>query len=452
MSGRSQAQPRHPTPIAAAPTTDEREQPVRPVFGFWNYVWISIYWFGISYLWGGINGIILPLLNAQLVEEQIKGVSLGIITALGMVVAIVVQPTSGALSDISRHRWGRRRPFILTGGTLTLFALFFLAVVATFWGAWWLLLVGYLLLQFSENIAQGAYQGFIPDMVPENRRGTASGAMAIAQTLGNIGGVGGASVLASFGIQWAILVAVPVLLLSLYPTLFLVREEPNSAPPEKFNRFNVVMDTLKELREYPDFVRLLVSRLFILTALATLTEFALYFLQDVLGITDVRESTSLVFALGVVIICSLIAIFPAAWLSDRIGRKRMIILACIIGFVGVSLLTTVNSIEQFVLFASIIGLSLGAFNSVDWAFATDLIPREKAGRFMGISNLANAGSQALAGLLGGILRDSFNAIGRNAFGNPTLGYRAIFVAAALYFVVGIYFLMRIKEPPHESRF
>jgi len=64
----------------------------------------------------------------------------------------------------------------------TLLDVVFLAIVgmAT---SYWMLLMGIVLLQFSSNIAHGALQGLIPDLVPEDRRGRASSVKAIMELL-----------------------------------------------------------------------------------------------------------------------------------------------------------------------------------------------------------------------------------------------------------------------------
>ncbi len=415
-------------------------------FGFFNYIWVSLFWVGITYLWGGINAVILPKLNESMVPENYKGTLLGVITALGMVVAVLVQPAAGALSDISQHSWGRRRPFMLVGGALVVIGLLFMALMAALWHEWWLLLLAYLFLQLADNIAQGAYQGMIPDNVPEGRRGRASGVMGVAQVIGNVAGVAAATSFIDHGQPaQAILCIIVVFGLTLVPSLFLVREKPLTSRPVD-NNWKIVRGTLHEFWQHKDFVRFIVSRLFVMSSIATVSFFAIYFLQDVIGAKEGSLTSSYTTLLLVVVGFSLLSIFPAAWLSDRIGRKRLVIIACIIGIIGTLLMSTARDMTQVAIYASLLGISTGSFNSIDWALATDLIPKEAAGRFMGISNLAGAGSQALAALVGGSLRDGFNALGETFLHTRNVGYTALFAFSAIYFALGIFFLLKVKEP------
>ncbi len=417
------------------------------VFGWLDYIWVSFFWLGITFLWGGINGVILPKLNEQMVPQNYKGTLLGVITALGMVVAIIVQPAAGALSDISRHAWGRRRPFILAGGVLVLVSLLFMALMALFMRQWWLLLLCYLFLQLSDNIAQGAYQGIIPDKVPHGRRGRASGAMGVAQLLGNLGGVASATYFIDQNQPaMAILVIMVVFSFTLIPTLWLVKEQPLLEPPA-VSRLSLLRGTLRELWQHKAFVRFIVSRLFVLTSIATISLFGLYFLQDVIGAKEGSLTGSYTGLLLVVVGFSILSIFPAAWLSDKFGRKKLVIATCGLGIVATLLMSTARDMSQVLIYGSLLGIATGAFNSIDWALATDLLPKGAAGRFMGISNLAGAGSQALAALLGGALRDGFNALGETFLNVKNAGYTALFIASAVYFALGIYFLWGVKEPP-----
>ena len=92
-----------------------------------DYFSISVYWFAISYLWNSLHPIILPMLVPLMAPENLKGSALGIMTSIGLILAVIVQPAAGAVSDRTTSRWGRRRPYILFG---TLFELLFLLGIA----------------------------------------------------------------------------------------------------------------------------------------------------------------------------------------------------------------------------------------------------------------------------------------------------------------------------------
>jgi MFS family permease len=136
-----------------------------------DYVTMNVYWFGLAFMWNGLHPIILPALLFRLVPESLKNTYLGGMTFIGLILAMIIQPLSGALSDQIPSRWGRRRPWMVGG---TLFSLAFLVSMALATNLW-SLVAGYLLLQVASNTAHGPAQGLIPDLVPEERHGLASG-------------------------------------------------------------------------------------------------------------------------------------------------------------------------------------------------------------------------------------------------------------------------------------
>ena len=100
---------------------------------------LNAYWLAINILWGALGISLLPVLMVDLVchgESAClsptailpgltvgKGTAEAIIVNLGVIVAILVQPTVAAISDHTTSRIGRRKPFILVG---TLFDMAFL--------------------------------------------------------------------------------------------------------------------------------------------------------------------------------------------------------------------------------------------------------------------------------------------------------------------------------------
>ena len=116
---------------------------------------LNAYWVGLSFMWNALHPIILPAVLLNFVPDARKNTYLGLLTFAGLVIAMFIQPLSGAISDGWASRFGRRRPLMVLG---TLFDLVFLSILA--WGggfAW--LIVGYIGLQFSSNIAHGPLQG-----------------------------------------------------------------------------------------------------------------------------------------------------------------------------------------------------------------------------------------------------------------------------------------------------
>jgi MFS family permease len=171
-------------------------------------------------------------------------------------------------------------------------------------------------------------------------------------------------------------------------------------------------------------------------AYATLQTFALYFLKDVVGLTNPAPATakfSIVAAAG-----TLAFVYPAGYLSDKVGRKPVAMTAGTVGILGVVLVYLFqHSLTLVILCGGLIGISLGAFMSTNWALAVDLVPRGEEARYLGLTNIATAGGAALARLMGPLI-DFFNASG------PNLGYRVMLLACLIYFAIGTGLLVGLK--------
>jgi MFS family permease len=121
-------------------------------------------------MWNALHPIILPAVLLNYVPDEKKNTYLGLLTFAGLMIAMVVQPVTGALSDGWKSRLGRRRSAGILG---TLFDFVFLSILAWMGGVTWLI-IGYIGLQFSSNIAHGPLQGLLPDRVPKAQMGTAA--------------------------------------------------------------------------------------------------------------------------------------------------------------------------------------------------------------------------------------------------------------------------------------
>jgi MFS family permease len=405
-----------------------------------DYFNINVYWFGLAFMWNALHPIILPAILLSFVPEELKNTYLGTLTFVGLILAMIVQPISGTISDYSTIRWGRRRPWILLG---TLGDFVFLAVMALA-GSYIMLFLGYILLQICSNIAHGPAQGFIPDLVPEQKRGIASG----VKNLFDMGGLIIASLVAGRlmgggNATLAFLVIGGLMLIVLVLTLIGVREEPPICVEGRSLGASIIQamrDTFRvNVHGYRDYVWLVVSRFMILLGIYAVQGFAQYYIRDVLKMANAAQVTGdLLFSIGIALV---LLVYPAGWLSDKVGRKPLNIFAGLLAALGVFLLLFVRGYTDLLTCGGIVGAAVGIFVSVNWALATDLVPAAEAGKYLGLSNLATAGSGAIA-RLGGPLIDFVNAQTPGTYS----GYSVLFILATLSLLIGTALLFRVREP------
>jgi Na+/melibiose symporter-like transporter len=375
--------------------------------------------------------------------------------------AVGWQPIVGALSDRTSTRWGRRRPFIAAG---TAGDLVFLAGIALAGNYWWIV-VFYFLLQFSSNTAQAPYQGLLPDVVPPRQRAEASGYYGVANLVGiAVGTVGAGVLLARFGRGAAIASISLVLLATMVVTVLAVREPRLQAG----GRFEGLRGLLTATFAVPfrnrQFLWLMASRLLIFMGIGGLQNFAFFYFDNVFFHDDARATAAATSTLlGLSIAVAALVTWPASRISERTGRRPLILAAGLCGAAGTLVLVFSQYLwaprglveplaaalrvpalaAQATLSGIVIGLALGVFFSVDWAFIQDVIPAGEGGLYMGFSNIATAGAGIIAVFIGGPLLDWFNA-GPPVLGMPG-GFPVLFAMFAVWFVVGALSILRVRE-------
>ncbi|MFC1992527.1 MFS transporter [Chloroflexota bacterium] len=404
-----------------------------------DYLKITVFGFALAALWSSLHSIILPVRLLDFVAESQKNTYLGLLTLAGLVIAVAWQPIAGMISDRSGFGWGRRRPYILLG---TILVLLFLPGLG-FSSSYMAVFAIYCLMQISGNTAQGGYQGFIPDLVPQRKRGLASGVKILLEIGGGIALIGIVGPLmdhyfAGEGSSWLWLslgLLAIILLGTMIATVLTVKERPGTGGP-KLSVPSALYKTFKiDVKANRDFVWFLVSRLFIVMAFAPLQTFTLYFVKDVAGVANPAEVTANLFV--VVGVSMLAVIYPAGRLSDRVGRKPIAVFSGLLGASGVLLLYLFHSYGMIMFACILLGISTGAFFSTNWAMATDLVVEGEEARYLGLTNLATAGGAALARLIGPIIDFS------NSF-SPGLGYSIMLLVSFVYFLIGSGLLLKIR--------
>jgi len=196
---------------------------------WYDYITVNIFWLGLNIRNTAVQNFIMPYMVNLFVPEAIKNSALGGMRAAGLVMAMLVQPAAGLLSDRSTSRFGRRRPYILAG---VLGDLLFLVAIALSWN-YVSLLVAIVLIQFTSNISHGPLQGLIPDLVPEDQRGRASAVKSVMELLPLIlVGLTIAKLIGVGQLDWAIFATGACLFAVLLITLIFVKEEPLTVKPE----------------------------------------------------------------------------------------------------------------------------------------------------------------------------------------------------------------------------
>jgi MFS family permease len=479
-----------------------------------DHIWINIYWLGLNVSAGVITPVLLPYLVASFVAQDQKNTYLALVRTAGLAVAMLIQPLSGMLSDRSTLRYGRRRPFIFWG---TLCDLLFLAIIGAsplfvgsafdqqiqpllgFSTAFAVLVMGIILLQISSNVAQGALQGLLPDLIPEGQRGFSSGVKAVFELLPAFLVIFIGPLVDAGRIWLTVGIIGGALTFTMLLTLLLIEEQPLERRPADqiapralrlllltalfvtvtrgaiwlvsigglyLSEAAVRIETQvlvmglagllamsgsillgvyfgawigigKEARGQTHFIWWVINRLLFLAAVGSIQGFAQFFIADVLDAENPATVTTIL--LGVVALFLIPSALGGGRLADRIGRKKLVAAAGLIATFGTILLLASSSLPIVIISGCVIGIGAGVFMATSWAWGTDLAPPQEAGRYLGISNLAGAGAGIVGAGIGGPLADFFNQL------KPGLGYLVIFAIYAGLFILSVITLRWIPE-------
>ena len=395
---------------------------------------LNAYWVGLSFMWNAIHPILLPAVLLNYVPDVKKNTYLGLLTFAGLIIAMIVQPVTGALSDGWKSRFGRRRPLAVVG---TLFDFVFLSVLAWSGGLIWLF-IGYVGLQFSSNIAHGPMQGLLPDRVPREQMGVASSLKTFMDMLSLVL----ASLLAGRLLDPVTRDPAPIMLvvMSLFAisasiTFLGVKEEPTQN--HEHTSWKSLPGTFQiDFHENSSYWWLIAERMLFLLGIYGMQAFAQYYLQDVLRVPDPpRQTGDLLAALTVTMV---ILILLSGWLADKYGAKRILAIGTLIASGGMLLMLFATDMRGLTIFGSVLGAGIGLFLTSNWALANSLAPQEEAGKYLGLTNIATAGAAALARLEGPVL-DGLNA----AWPGTWIGYKGLFIFGAVCMLLSLFFLRRI---------
>ncbi len=476
----------------------------RPV-RWYDFITFNIYWFGLSSLSQAMTPLIIPLLVQQFVGVESQGTYYGNLRLWTLMVALLVQALMGMLSDRSTLPWGRRRPFIFIGTIGVVVELGLIGFSASLAGiaGYWVLFALIIMQMVFANTAQGAEQGLIPDLIPEEKHGRFSGVKAVfevplpviivAFTVGK---------LMSHGQLWASLaVVIAIMIVVMFITMFVPEKRQQHAPSAfdwtpflrlvfmtvVFAGIILVLGQLvilagrlslslsgaglvvvfgvlgiaamviavvlgvwasiriglgEAIHRTPSFTWWVVSRLAFLIGSTNLASFVVYFLQGRFGFRHEQAAgpaSTLTMFVGVFLLISAI---PSGYLSDRFGRKPLLILSGLLAIAGTMVVIFAPTLTVVYLGAVLIGLATGQFYSVNWALGTDIVPKDQAGRYLGVSNLAGAGAGAIGAYIGGPIAD---LITTRVPQMPGMGYTVLFVIYAGLFLLSILALRGVRD-------
>jgi MFS family permease len=415
--------------VGLAPTEDH--------FGNLRHTALSAFWFGSNFMWIPLTTVLIQSQVDAVVPKGSQNGAIGFAIGLGGFLAMAVPPLVGAWSDRLNTRFGRRRPIMVAGTLLTIPGLVLLMTA----GNYPQIVVGYVIVQFFFNAAGAAYAGIIPDVVPAQQFGKASGFLATMTQLGIGGGLGVTSLLGSNRAIY--LVFITAIVLTLIPTIWAARNEglaPVAVHPKR-SISEAIGEFLRPLHE-GDFAWVVFTRLMISSGITAVLYNLHNFFRDVVLTPATSPDTFTSNWLLVVVLTALPFGFFGGLLSDRWHRRKVFVYLAggAQAFVAIVFIAFYPTAIPLVFALGIAyGVGYGLYFAVDWALACDTLPdKNQSAKDMGLFHIALTMPQAIIPFFGGPLIDALNGPHGNS------GYRVVFSSAVVFLFLGTILVSRIK--------
>lgn len=381
------------------------------------------------------NAVISVFLPNQVtnINPAAESKNLAIILTVNMLLTMFVQPIVGALSDRTRTRLGKRAPWILGGSIFGAVFLYLMSFQHTVLG----ITIFWILTSISLNSMNGPLVTTIADRFESNERGVVSGYAGAAQTAGGTLGIIIAGYLAA---TLRVGYAVFAIGIALFCILFVVINPEKSSVGEEIEPFNV-----KEFfsqfwvspRENHDFWWAFLGRFFMQLGYQGALTYQLYILTHYIGLKlDVANHTigtvSFIMMIGL-----LVSSIFSGYLSDFFNRKKIfVIIAALTMSVSLVFPLVIKSVFGVLMYAGIMGLGFGVYQSVDYALMTDVLPNggQSAGKDLGILTIAQNAPQAFSpGIAAALLAMT------------SQNYASIFIFGIISVALSTLFILPIKS-------
>jgi len=313
----------------------------------------------------------------------------GIVWAAGPIAGIIGQVLVGIISDKVWFWGGRRRPFILIGGTIAAFSLLALTNlggISNFSGISLLAvaIIVALTLDLSINISFNPTRSIIADITPQGEKRTKG--YTWMQTVSGMFGVLAYAIGAYFGNYALIYFGIAlVFFFSVIPAFFI--SEPKLLTGNTEN----LKDNKRSPSQLNQLYRIYIAHGFCWLGIQTMFVYMFFYVKESMGIASDIEAGQVV-SLAFLVLNTVGFILPATVLeplAKKTGRVKVHVLAIAFMAFGYLFITLFGSSVMLIyIFMGIVGIGWAATVSLPFAIMTEKVDKSKMGLFMGIFNLS----------------------------------------------------------------
>jgi MFS family permease len=365
-----------PATVGRAPTR------VGPIF-------IAVYAFAMFGIWMAINlpASVTLALRISEIDPAGKTTSYSIAAGVGTLTAVLANPFFGRLSDRTRSRFGRRRPWIVVGLVGTSVG----AAVIAFSNTFPMLLLGWILMQAFVNAAIAATLAIVADRIPDSQQGlvgSLSGAAASASM------VIGVFFIQAFPTSILAQIGLPVAMALVFASALLVvfkDDAPATEPLPPFSVRQFFGSFFVNPRQERDFSWLILALFLLSCGFGVVSTYTVYLLQDQIGVPEADLANAITTAYVIPGVIAFVIGPIAGWVGDRLGRRKpLLLMSALSGVAGMVVIATSASLGQFLVGVTLAtGVSAGTMMGTYIAFGIATM-RDKlaSARNLGVVNIA----------------------------------------------------------------
>ncbi|MHA1719058.1 MAG: MFS transporter [Promethearchaeota archaeon] len=387
--------------------------------------------------------------NTFLVQVlEYDDIYVSILVSSSAIAGLILQFVWGIISDNTRSKYGRRKPFLIFGGLIAGTSMILYAFSNNFITCF---ILDVVLIGIGANAYLAGERSVIPDTVEKKLRGRANGIINIVGNLGLL-------IALIFFLLADMLFSIPnpngpgkiiprhghlvlfmvggfgIIIATILGALFLKEKPVEELPPRNtFVKDLTSTFRFSELKNQKEFWKISGALIIFRTGSSIIMPFLFLYIFS-LGMSTVK----LLIVVGVAFPSLFIITYLLGKISDKYGRKRFLPIAIVVMVIGVSL-TPLNGTEtdlkygMVILTIPFIMIALLGFAGILDAWSQDLFPADKRGQFNGIVNVSQTISQVIGSWVSGLVV------------SLTGTYRWIFLVAGGFYLLSIPFFFLIKD-------
>ncbi|MDT0234843.1 MFS transporter [Curtobacterium sp. BRB10] len=412
----------HGATQVSAPVTKMKKRQLIPMF---------VAYFTLYLAWIAPVGFSLAVRMGQL-DEASKNTTLALALSVPGIIVLFIAPLIGVLSDRTRSRFGRRRPWMVAGTLIGAVGALIIGLTATIP----LVILGWTISFIGYTIVGSMIVTYLGDKLPEEQRGKV---MGINGSLSQVAPVVGTAVAGAASASAAAMFLIPGALALVGGLVFIavMKDEQLTTKPPALNVGGLLRGYWFNPRRHPNLGWVVLSRAMVFLALSFLSLYTVYLLIERLGYTAAQVA-GLTASLGLGgVVMAIIGAIGSGWLSDKLGsRKPFLFVSALLLAVSLVLIATMNSVPQYAIATLLSSFAIGVYGAVDQATGLDVMPQEgENGRYLAIFSLGNQVPQSFGPLLAALI---LSVVGGN--------YAWVYVAAGVFAVLGALAILPLRIP------